>query len=186
MKNIKLKKSLAVVISTALIATFAVVTSSTAYAGANCTDETAKSGTSSVAIKFKKCVGTDYQGANFEIRMPSKFNGTLFLYSHGIRHSTVLPQIPVINPSALDIATGYPEGWRSKLRTFPEVAPGRSPADQETIARTLLSQGYALAGASPRVGGWAVPEHIEANMNLLEEAKTLFPKINKIVSWATP
>ena len=183
MKNIKLKKSLAAVVSTALIATFTVVTSSTAYAGTNCTDETAKIGTSSVAIKFKKCVGTDYQGANYEIRMPSKFNGTLFLYSHGIRHSTVLPKIPVINPSALDIATGYPEGWRSKLRTFPEVAPGRSPADQETIARTLLSQGYALAGASPRVGGWAVPEHIEANMNLLEEAKTTFPKINKVVSW---
>jgi hypothetical protein len=183
MKNINLKKSLVALTTSALIAAFAVVIPTTAQAAPTCDDQTVLAGKSSTSITFKKCVGTDFQGANYEIRMPKKFNGTLFLYSHGIRHSTVLPQIPVINPSALDIATGYPEGWRSKLRTFPEVAPGRSPADQETIARTLLSQGYALAGASPRVGGWAVPEHIEANMNLLEEAKTLFPKINKIVSW---
>jgi hypothetical protein len=66
---------------------------------------------------------------------------------------------------------------------MPDVAPGRTAADQEANALDLLSQGYALAGASPRVQGWAVPEAIEANMNLLEEAKTLFPKVKKVVSW---
>ena len=173
MKNINLKKSLVALTTSALIAAFAVVVPTTAQAAPTCDNQTVLAGKSSKIITFKKCVGTDYQGANYEIRMPKKFNGTLFLYSHGIRNQVLLPIIPGVNP----------DGVYSRIRNMPDVAPGRTVADQEANALNLLSQGYALAGASPRNQGWAVPEHIEANMNVLEEAKTLFPKINKIVSW---
>jgi len=105
--------------------------------------------------------------------MPSKFNGTLFLYSHGIRNQVLLPIIPGVNP----------DGAYSKVRNMPDVAPGRTVADQAQNALELLSQGYAVAGASPRNQGWAVPEAIEANLNLLETVKTQFPKMKKVVSW---
>ena len=175
MKNIKLKKGSITVVITALVATFAVFIPGTAQAAGVCTTntETVVTGNSSKSITYKKCVGTDYQGANYEIRMPSKFNGTLFLYSHGIRNQVLLPIIPGVNP----------DGAYSKIRNMPDVAPGRTVADQERNALDLLSQGFALAGASPRTQGWAVPEAIDANLNLLETVKTQFPKVKKVVSW---
>jgi hypothetical protein len=173
MKNINLKKSLVALTTSALIAAFAVVIPTTAQAATTCEDKTVLAGKSSISITYAKCVGTDFQGANYEIRMPKKFNGTLFLYSHGIRNQVLLPIIPGVNP----------DGAYSRVRNMPDVAPGRTAADQEKNALDLLSQGYAVAGASPRVQGWAVPEAIEANMNLLEEVKTLFPKMKKVVSW---
>lgn len=169
MKNLKLKKGLTAILSAALITTFTVVIPSTARADVSCTDVSKLYSD----FSYEECVGTDFQGANFKIRMPEKFNGTLFLYSHGIRNQVLLPIIPGVNP----------DGSYSRVRNMPDVAPGRTAADQEANALDLLSQGYALAGASPRNQGWAVPEAIEANMNLLEEAKTLYPKIKKIVSW---
>ena len=173
MINKTLKKSLVALTTSALIAAFAVVIPTTAQAAPTCNDQTVLAGKSSIIITYAKCVGTDFQGANYEIRMPEKFNGTLFLYSHGIRNQVLLPIIPGVNP----------DGSYSRVRNMPDVAPGRTVADQEANALNLLSQGYAVAGASPRVQGWAVPEAIEANMNLLEEAKTLYPKIKKVVSW---
>jgi len=135
MKNIKLKKGSITVVITALVATFAVFIPGTAQAAGVCTTntETVVTGNSSKSITYKKCVGTDYQGANYEIRMPSKFNGTLFLYSHGIRNQVLLPIIPGVNP----------DGAYSKIRNMPDVAPGRTVADQERNALDLLSQGFA-------------------------------------------
>ena len=175
MKNIKLKKGSITVVITALVATYAVFIPGTAQAAGVCTTntETVVTGNSSKSITYKKCVGTDYQGANYEIRMPNKFNGTLFLYSHGIRNQVLLPIIPGVNP----------DGAYSKIRNMPDVAPGRTVADQERNALDLLSQGFALAGASPRTQGWAVPEAIDANLNLLETVETQFPKVKKVVSW---
>ena len=175
MKNIKLKKGFIAVVTTALVASFAVFIPGTAQAAGSCTTktETVVVGNSSKSVTYKQCVGTDYQGANYEIRMPNKFNGTLFLYSHGIRNQVLLPLLPGVNP----------DGTYSKVRNMPDVAPGRTAADQAQNALELMSQGYALAGASPRNQGWAVPEAIDANLNLLETVKTEFPKVKKVVSW---
>ena len=75
MKNIKLKKGSITVVITALVATFAVFIPGTAQAAGVCTTntETVVTGNSSKSITYKQCVGTDYQGANYEIRMPNKF-----------------------------------------------------------------------------------------------------------------
>lgn len=184
MINLKLKKGLTAILSATLATTLIVVTPSVAQAESiSCTDVTKAGGASGKSVTFEKCVGKDFQGAEFEIRMPKEFNGTMFIYSHGIRHATTLPIIPGVNPSAVDLATGYPDGWRSKLRTFPIVAPGRSPIDEETNAMDLLSQGFAVSGASPIRGGWAVPEHINANLNLWSTAIVKYPNIKKVVSW---
>jgi hypothetical protein len=171
MKNSIAKKSIVGVISAALIAAFTVVLPSTASAADGCTDQNVIVGTKYVG--FQKCTGADGNGSKYEIRMPEKFNGMLYLYSHGIRNQALLPIIPVVNP----------DGFYSKPRSNPEVAPGRTAEDQETIAANLLSQGYAVAGAGVQVNGWNVPEAIEANLLLVIQAKDMFPKITKVVSW---
>mgnify|MGYP000014554416 FL=1 len=171
MKNLKLKKGLTALISAALVATFAVAVPSSANAAEGCSETGFIDGAKFVA--FQKCTGADGNGSKYEIRMPEKFNGMMFLYSHGIRNQVLLPKIPVINP----------DGAYSVPRSAPEVAPGRTAADQEIIAQTLLKQGYALAGAGVQVNGWSVPEAIEANVNLIVYAKDIFPTISKVVSW---
>jgi hypothetical protein len=103
--------------------------------------------------------------------MPSKFNGMMYLYSHGIRGNHNMPKVPVIRPN------GY------VVDMAPEVAPGRTTADQEFMANELLKQGYAVAGSGVSTQGWSVPEAVNNNLELIVEAREKFPKIQKIVSW---
>ena len=79
MKNTFVKKGLVGLVSTALVAAFAVATPSAAQAAdLTCTK---------ASTKVETCTGTDANGAKFEIRMPANFNGTLYVYSHGIRNN---------------------------------------------------------------------------------------------------
>ena len=164
MKNLKLKKGLTALISAALVAAFTVAVPSAARAAEP---------TCTTVSNVETCKGVDDNGSKYEIRMPAKFNGMLFLYSHGIRNQVLLPLIPVVNPT----------GTYSTPRSEPEVAPGRTTADQEIIAQALLKQGYAVAGAGVQVNGWSVPEAVGANLLLVMKAQDMFPKITKVVSW---
>ena len=103
--------------------------------------------------------------------MPSKFNGMLYLYNHGIRGNHNMPKIPIIRPNGYVVDMSV------------EIAPGRTAADQEFIAQELLKQGYALAASGISTQGWSVPEAVNNNLELIIEAREKFPKINKIVSW---
>jgi len=96
MKNINLRKSLVALSTSALIAALAVAIPSTASAtGPTCsTAAAAKYGASNTQL----CTGVDLFGAKYEIAMPKKFNGTLIVYSHGIRYNVNLPPLPVIAP----------------------------------------------------------------------------------------
>jgi hypothetical protein len=169
MKNIKSHKALAALVVTSLVTTLAIAVPSAANAATTCTKASFKS--SGKSVSYQKCTGTDWQGAKYEIRMPSKFNGMMYLYSHGIRGNHNMPKVPVIRPN------GY------VVDMAPEVAPGRTAADQETIARALLKQGYAVAGSGVSTQGWSVPEAVNANLELIVEARSQFPNITKIVSW---
>ncbi len=154
---------------TALVTTLAVAIPTTANASTKCSKESFTSAGKSVS--YQKCTGTDAQGSQYEFRMPSKFNGMMYLYSHGIRGNHNLPKIPVIRPD------GY------VVNMAPEVAPGRTAADAETIAQALLKQGYAVAGSGVSTQGWSIPEAVKANRLLITEARSKFPTIKKVVSW---
>jgi len=169
MKNIKVNKTLATMVVTALVTTLAVAIPTTANASTKCSKESFTAAGKSVS--YQKCTGTDAQGSQYEFRMPSKFNGMMYLYSHGIRGNHNLPKIPVIRPD------GY------VVNMAPEVAPGRTAADAETIAQALLKQGYAVAGSGVSTQGWSIPEAVKANRLLITEARSKFPTIKKIVSW---
>ena len=168
MKNLKTRKSLAALVVTALVTTLAVAIPTSAQA-TSCSKESFTSAGKSVS--FQKCTGTDWQGAKYEIRMPSKFNGMMYLYNHGIRGNHNLPKIPIIRPNGYVVDMSV------------EIAPGRTAADQEFIAQELLKQGYALAASGISRQGWSVPEAVNNNLELIIEAREKFPKINKIVSW---
>jgi hypothetical protein len=173
MKNMKITKGFSAVLVTALVATLAVVTPSVAQASTTCTKEVFTPLSGGSDVKYQKCTGTDWQGSKYEIRMPSKFNGMMYLYSHGIRGNHNKPKVPVIRPN------GY------VVDMSPEVAPGRTANDQQLMAEELLKQGYAVAGSGVSTQGWSVPEAVDANLALIIEAREKFPKIKKIVSWGT-
>ena len=157
MKTTLIRKSLATVVASALAVTFTVATTHVASAADRPTCTTV--GTNQV------CTGTDDLGAKYEIRVPNKFNGTLMLWSHGIRYAVPLPAIPVVNPVA------------TAVNMAPEVAPS------EGLATALLAQGYALAGSGFNRQGWNAEDAVISNIQLINIAKDEFPKIKKVTAW---
>jgi len=88
-----------------------------------------------------KCTDT-LNGAAYQIKMPTSWNGTLLLYSHGYRYAQPAP--PDFTP----------------VETTAESAP-----DDQT-AQKLLSEGYALAGSAYKSNGWAVQDGVAAAEDL--------------------
>ena len=157
MKNTFIKKGLVGLVSTALVAAFAVVTPSAAQAAdLTCTK---------ASTKVETCTGKDANGAKFEIRMPANFNGTLYVYAHGIRTNVNLPAIPVVAPTG------------SLINYEPEVAPSA------TVATALLKQGYALAGSGVQSQGWSLEEGTDAFLQVLQAARDKYSKVSKVVAW---
>ena len=163
MKNLKLTKGLVALSSAALIAAFTVAVPTVARAADNCQETTILSGIKVVDIE--KCTGTDGNKSKYEIIMPAKFNGTLMVYSHGIRYNVNLPAIPVVAPKG------------SLINYAPDVAPS------EEVAAALLAQGFALAGAGVQTQGWNLEESVEAALQVITLARDKYSKINKVVSW---
>jgi pimeloyl-ACP methyl ester carboxylesterase len=157
MKNTFVKKGLVALISSALVTALAVTAPSAAQAATlTCTK---------AANKVETCTGTDGNGAKFEIRMPANFNGTLYVYSHGIRNNVNLPPIPVVAPAG------------SVIDYSPEVAPSL------TVANSLLKQGYALAGSGASAQGWSLEEGVDGAFHVLQIAKDKYAKVSKVVAW---
>ena len=163
MKNINLKKSLVALTTAALVAALAVVIPTTARAaGPDC------SGTALPkypVYDVQLCKGTDQYGAKYEIAMPKKFNGTLLVWSHGIRKNSNLPPIPVVAPK------GY------LVDNSAEIAP------TPDIAAKLLKQGFALAGSGVQTQGWNLAEQVLATTIVIDQAIATFPAIDRVAAW---
>jgi pimeloyl-ACP methyl ester carboxylesterase len=164
MINKTLKKSFAALTTATMVAALAVAIPSAARAdGITCSEVAAA--TKYSARNTQLCSGVDQFGAKFEIAMPKKFNGTLIVWSHGIRKNTNLPRIPVVAP------TGY------VVDNSPEIAP--APA----IATALLKQGFALAGSGVQIQGWNQEEQVLATTIVIDQAITKFPQIDRVAAW---
>jgi len=157
MKNLNLKKSLVALTTAALVSVFAVAIPSAASAATTCEKDTLL--VNAKYVDFQKCTGTDDRGSKYEIRMPAKFNGTMMLYSHGIRYPFALP------------ALGLP------YNDAPDIAPSQEVGEQ------LLAQGFALAGAGVQVQGWNQTEQVYASLFVNSAARTQFPSIDKVIAW---
>ena len=157
MKNLKLKKGLVALTSAALVAAFAVAIPSAARA--------ADAPTCTTVNEVETCTGTDDNGSKYEIRMPAKFNGTLFVYTHGYRYNVNLPAIPVVSPTA------------SVVDNSAVVSP------TEEVSAALLAQGFALSGAGAQRQGFNQDEGVDAAFQVMQIAKNKYAKITKVVSW---
>src|SRR5713101_8240669 len=92
-------------------------------------------------------------GANYTIQVPSNWNGTLVLYSHGYVFTTS----PVLNP-----------------------APD---AGDPLTGATLLQQGYALAGSSYSQNGWALQQAFHDQIALLDFFNTTCGQPTRTIAW---
>lgn len=82
-------------------------------------------------------------GANYLIRVPAHWNGTLLIYSHGYR--SPFP------------ANGTQPSTRAQISSIDYGGNG-----EDALSRRLLADGYALAGSAYRRQGWAVADGITA------------------------
>jgi len=92
-------------------------------------------------------------GANYTISVPSNWNGTLVLYSHGY----VFANRPLLNPA-------------------PDVG------DVSTGA-ALLQQGYALAGSSYSQNGWALQQAFHDQIALLDFFDATCGNPTRTIAW---
>ena len=92
-------------------------------------------------------------GANYTIAVPSNWNGTLVLYSHGY----VFANQPLLNPApdAGDALTG----------------------------QALLQQGYALAGSSYSQNGWALQQAFHDQVALLDFFTATCGNPTRTIAW---
>ena len=88
-----------------------------------------------------KCSDT-LNGAAYEIKMPTTWNGTLLLYSHGYRYAQPAPP------------------------DFSPVETKAVSASDDATATQLLAAGYALAGSAYKSNGWAVQDGVTAAEDL--------------------
>ncbi len=92
-------------------------------------------------------------GANYTISVPSNWNGTLVLYSHGY----VFPGQPLLNPA-------------------PDVGDPLTGA-------ALLHQGYALAGSSYSQNGWALQQAFHDQIALLDFFDATCGQPTRTIAW---
>ncbi len=93
------------------------------------------------------------QGASYTIAVPSNWNGTLALYSHGY----AFPTEPLANP-----------------------APDASDAASGAV---LLSKGYALAGSSYSQNGWALQQAFHDQITLLNYFDATCGRPTRTIAW---
>ncbi len=104
------------------------------------------------------CDGT-LNGAKYRIVMPTTWNGTLLLYSHGYRSEQPTP--PAFEP----------------------VDESAVPAPGEDVAKALLAKGYALAGSGYKSNGWAVQDGVAADEQLYAFFADKIGKPDRTLVW---
>lgn len=110
-----------------------------------------------------KCAGT-LDGAEYQILLPTTWNGTLLLYSHGYRSASPRPPDFDPVPTAADPAPGYSSG-------------------EKRVAQALLDQGYALAGSGWASNGWAVEDGVTAANDLYGLFRDTVATPNRVYVW---
>ena len=119
------------------------------------------------AVAFTDCADAcegEIDGAKYKILLPTEWNGTLLLYSHGYRSPVSVP--PDNSPVT------------SKAEPSPAYSDGGVP-----LARNLLNKGYALAGSGWASNGWAVSDGVKANMDLYEYFARTVGKPERVYAW---
>jgi pimeloyl-ACP methyl ester carboxylesterase len=116
-----------------------------------------------------QCGGVGADGAPYAFVAAANFNGTVFVWSHGVRPEINIP------------ATLAPVGPYSKTNAA-EPAPGAISGDL-TIMNKLVAAGYGVAGSGFSRQGINTTEALAANKELIATFKTKFPTTTKVIAW---
>ena len=156
MKTTSLKKKLVVLVSVA-----ALVTGVTAVVPAQAADPSC-----TTANYVTTCVGATSDTAPYMFIATAAFNGTVLVWSHGLRPN-------------VDIPAGIPGYGGYKVTGTPEPAPGGDKA----IITALLGAGYGIAGSGFSRQGVNVQQAVAADVELIGIFKAKFPTTKKVVAW---
>jgi pimeloyl-ACP methyl ester carboxylesterase len=116
-----------------------------------------------------QCAGVGADGAPYTFIAAANFNGTVFLWSHGIRPAINIP------------ATLAPVGPYT-ITNAAEPAPGAASGDLSVINK-LVAAGYGVAGSGFARQGINATEALAANKELIATFKTKFPTTTKVIAW---
>jgi len=116
-----------------------------------------------------QCAGAGADGAPYLFIAAANFNGTVFIWSHGIR--------PAINiPATLAPAGPY------TITNAAEPGP-RSASGDLSVVNALVAAGYGVAGSGFSRQSLNVKEALAANVELIAAFKKKFPTTKKVVAW---
>ena len=145
----------------ALAATAALITGVTTVVPAQAADPSC-----STAAYVTTCVGATSDTAPYMFITTPAFNGTVLLWSHGLRPN-------------VDIPVGIPGYGGYKVTNTPEPAPNGDMA----VISALLAQGYGIAGSGFSRQGVNVQQAVTANVELIGIFKKKHPTTQKVVAW---
>ncbi len=160
--KISLKKSrvLTTVASAALVATAVIGIPSVAQAAdPQC----------ATASYVTQCAGAGADGAPYLFIAAANFNGTVFIWSHGIRPAINIP------------ATLAPVGPYT-ITNAAEPGP-RSASGDLSVVNALVAAGYGVAGSGFSRQSLNAKEALAANVELIATFKKKFPTTKKVIAW---
>lgn len=116
-----------------------------------------------------QCAGAGTDGAPYTMIAAANFNGTVFIWSHGIR--------PAINiPATLAPAGPY------TITNVAEPGPLTSSGDL-SVVNALVAAGYGVAGSGYSRQSINVTQALTANVELIGAFKKKFPTTKKVIAW---
>jgi pimeloyl-ACP methyl ester carboxylesterase len=116
-----------------------------------------------------QCAGAGADGAPYLFIAAANFNGTVFIWSHGIRPAINIP------------ATLAPVGPYT-ITNAAEPGPRTSSGDL-SVVNALVAAGYGVAGSGFSRQSLNVKEALAANVELIAAFKKKFPTTKKVVAW---
>jgi len=121
-------------------------------------------------VKFvTQCAGAGSDGAPYLMIAAANFNGTVFIWSHGIRPAINIP------------ATLAPVGPYT-ITNAAEPGPLTSVGDM-SVVNALVAAGYGVAGSGYSRQSINATEALKANVELIAAFKKKFTTTSKVIAW---
>ena len=120
------------------------------------------------------CTGVGADGAPYTFIAAANFNGTVFLYSHGLRP-----------PIAIPATLGVPLGFGGAVPVTNAAEPGPLAASDLSVINKLVAAGYGVAGSGFSRQGVNATEALAANKELIATFKTKFPTTKTVIAWGS-
>jgi len=118
------------------------------------------------------CAGVGADGAPYTFIAAANFNGTVFVYSHGLRPAIAIPA-----------TLGVPLGFGGAVAVTNAAEPGPLAASDMSVINKLVAAGYGVAGSGFSRQGMNTTEALAANKELIATFKTKFPTTKTVIAW---